>query len=245
MKKLILTMLCSLIILHITARQKNVTTSKTTNWLKFDAKAPFAEQSAKQLVQNKHQLNLQKEDDLSLQKTTTDQLGYKHYRYQQTYKNIIVEGANYLMHEINGIVKFANGKLVEQLNIDTKAAISESAALKFALQHMDATLYAWNVPFYETTLQQVEQDPTKSFYPCGELVIIDPAFQQQAADCRLTYKFDIYAVEPLSRQMVYVDAQNGNIVTAIEQIKNSDVPASGARKCIGQQKKPTIISKTH
>ncbi len=239
MKKSILTMLCSLMILQFTAQQKTEVTFKNTNWLKFDPLAPLTAKalttklSAKQLGQNKDILNLQPADNLSFIKTTTDLFGIKHFSYQHMHKGIPVEGGVYKIHEKNGIVKLANGQLIEQLNLNTQAAISESDALLIALQHINATLYAWNDPAHESMLQLVEQDTTQTFYPCADLVIVDPSFKQKAANCRLAYKFDIYALEPLTRQLVYVDAQNGNILSTVEQIKNGDVPASGTSNYAG------------
>ena len=49
----------------------------------------------------------------------TDNLGFKHYRYQQNYENVPIEGAEWLIHEKNGIAKTANGNLVSGLTLST------------------------------------------------------------------------------------------------------------------------------
>jgi len=106
-----------MITVSIYAQKNNPTTNTQTdkiNWISFKA----AEQtSAAQLVQNKAVLQFQDKDGLDLISEKTDQPGMHHYRYQQTYNGIPVEGAIYLLHEKNNRVKTANGKLIHQLKL--------------------------------------------------------------------------------------------------------------------------------
>ena len=194
-----------------------------------------AEQTSAALLSlDKTALSLDTNDDLQLIDTQDDQLGFRHYRYQQTYKDIPIEGAIFLMHELNDRVKNVNGRLTRKLNLSKTPAISEGTALHAALRHVGASLYAWNDPAHETNLKQTQNCPDASFYPHGELVIIAPGEQKKADDYRLAYKFDIYAVQPVTRQIVYIDAQNETVLTSIEKIHNcTGTPASGATKYSG------------
>jgi len=175
---------------------------------------------AKELATNKTALSLDLNDDLTLCTTQEDALGYRHYRYQQTYKDIPVEGAIYLMHEKNNRVKHANGQLIRRLNLPTTPTISQAAALQAALAHINATRYAWDDPTHEQQVKYIKKNPNATFYPSGKLVIVDPTFGQKATNYRLAYKFDIYAMQPHTRQIVYVDAMNGNILKTLEKIHN-------------------------
>jgi len=236
MKYLIKTLLCLLIFSQLYAQGDPPTKGdkkQSTNWLtlKTTDQAP-----ASDLAQNKTALYLQANDELTLYATQDDALGYRHYRYQQTYKGIPVEGAIYLMHEKNNRVQHANGKLVHDLDLSTNPALSEASALQAALAHVDATLYAWNDHTHEGSLKQVKNRTDATFYPSGELVILDPDFKQKAANHRLAYKFDIYAIEPLTRQIVYVDATNGTVLKTLEKIHDcTDTPASGTTNYSGNQ----------
>ncbi len=234
MKYVIKTLLCLLIISQLYAQDdppKDKT--KSTNWLTLKA----ADQApASNLATNKAALYLDTDDELTLFSTNDDALGYRHYRYQQSYKGIPVEGAIYLMHEKNNRVQHANGKLVHDLDLSTSPALSEASALQAALAHVDATLYAWDEPTHERSLKEVKKRTDATFYPSGDLVILDPDFKQKAANHRLAYKFDIYAVEPLTRQVVYVDAINGTVLKTLEKIHDcTDTPASGTTNYSGNR----------
>ncbi len=215
-------LLCLLITFQLDAQKKNT----NTNWITFKSNEQV---SVQQLTQNKTKLQLETEDALQLMATQEDQLGYRHYRYQQTHKGIPIEGAIYLMHEKNNRVQHANGNLIPKLQVPAVPAITEATALASALEHVNASKYAWQETSYQDMLKQVEACTHASFYPTGELVIIDPNFGKEANNYRLAFKFDVYAVEPLSRQKVYVDAQTGAVIHTVEQIHNcNDVGDAGS-----------------
>jgi len=106
MKTLIQVLTCSLIAVQMYAQQipnqPDFPKKESTDWITFKAVEQIP---AQQLAQSKTMLQLEADDDLQLLKTEEDQLGFRHYRYQQTYKGIPVEGAIYLMHEKNNQVK--------------------------------------------------------------------------------------------------------------------------------------------
>ncbi len=237
MKTFIQILACSLMFVQLYAQQSpnqaDAQQKVSTDWITFKA----AEQiPAQQLAQSKTSLQLEVNNDLELLKTNDDQLGFRHYRYQQTYKGIPVEGAIYLMHEKNNQVKHANGKLVHDLNLNTMPSISETAALQSALKYTNATEYAWQDLNHESILKQVKGNPSATFYPSGELVIMDGQFSRKAEDYRLAYKFDVYATIPLSREAVYIDAMNGTILKTMELIHNCiNLPASGLTRYSGTQ----------
>ena len=58
------------------------------------------------------------DNELRLTQTSEDQIGEKHYRFDQYYKGIKVEEAQFILHEKNGFVRAANGKLVHGLSIN-------------------------------------------------------------------------------------------------------------------------------
>jgi len=204
---------------------------KRPAWRTFEA---ADQQAALELAQDKTTLSLRTDDDLDLLSAENDALGYRHYRYQQTYKGVAIEGAIYLMHEKNNQVKTANGGLVHDLDMTTSPGLTEAAALQSALAHIDAEVYAWDDPAHEKMMREVKEKSDATFYPSGDVVIINPTFQLEAANYRLAYKFDIYAVQPLTRQIVYVDAHTGEVLTTINKIHNcTDTAASGTTNYSG------------
>lgn len=74
----------------------------------------------------KQDFNLSADDDMRLVSTTSDDLGYRHYRYQQTYKGIDVEGAVYCVHERDGSVISTNGRIVQGLALSNIPVLSKN-----------------------------------------------------------------------------------------------------------------------
>jgi bacillolysin len=152
--------------------------------------------------------------NLAVLQAETDVLGYEHVRYQQHYLGIPVEHAYQIIHSKGGSIIRQNGKLVQNFGRQLSAipAISEAAALQFALASIHAQVYKWQVPGEEAFLKAEQQNPTATFYPTGSLVFYSGEEEVLPDAMRLAYKFDIYAQEPISRQIVFVDAATGTIL---------------------------------
>jgi Zn-dependent metalloprotease len=127
--------------------------------------------------------------------------GLEVQRFNQYFKGLHVVHGSYVLASMNGVATYAFGKFF-RLNPGTSItpALSEADALSKAMKSTGASQYAWQV------------DPKES-KPAGELVFVED-FSSGTPDGqpRLAYAFDIYAAEPLSRDMVFVDAQTGNIL---------------------------------
>jgi bacillolysin len=141
-----------------------------------------------------------------------DPLGYTHDLYQQYYNGIKVEGALYKVHAQKGTIKLLSGHyhdIFEEVNITP--SVREFSALATALNHVKGKQYLWDTP---------------GEMPRGELVILaDPKGIQSPI---LTYKFDIYSLDPLYRAYVFIDAHEGTFVTEHPIIHHTDVAASGS-----------------
>ena len=186
------------------------------------------EQTADNLVENrKTEWGLNEKDALVRSETMpkTDKLGYKRFAYQQKHNGVKVEGAVWLIHEKDGLAKTANGNLVKNLNVATTASLSEEQALQYALNSVNAEVWAWEDDNFSAM-----SESEAGFYPQGELVLVSPDFARGNASAEsyvLAYKFDVFAVSPLSRHYIYVNAQNGDIVTSLNRIQDADVAAIG------------------
>lgn len=184
---------------------------KQTNWMKFESADRM---SVAELISNKKQLSLTEDDDLRLLTHKEDQLGFTHYKYQQMHCGIPIEQAVYTFHTKNNRVYKANGNLAVKVNIDASntPTLTESVALNKALKFMNADLYAWENEDFESAHRYSQNDESASFYPKGELVWLN------ADDYKLAYKFEIYAVNPHSRKIIYIDATDGSVLKTVEKI---------------------------
>ncbi len=164
----------------------------------------------------KRELNVPADVDFKLYKEENDPVFGKLLRYQEYYKNVKVEFGRYFVHSSNGIIVSINGDYepVDNLNVNPK--ISKDQAFESAINYIGAKKYAWEtkgVPGYDGK-------------PIPELVIVrdlNASHRNTYGQFRLAYKFDIYAVEPLSRDYVYVDAQTGKVLfkNSIIKLHNS------------------------
>lgn len=183
----------------------------------------------------KSSFGLDENHSFKLVKKETDKYGFTHYRYQQYYKGIPIEGGEYLVHAKNGKVQTANGKIVSGIKSTSNPSLTASSALQSALDHKGAEKYAWEDKGAEKALQKIKNNPQATLYPQPELVYIDPSFSKNGEKFKLAYKMDLYALEPLSREYIYIDAQSGEAIHAIERIHTGDANGTAETKYSGTQ----------
>ncbi len=171
--------------------------------------------------------SLSDDNDFVLLRTTQDNLGQWHYRYRQFYKGVEVDAAQFILHEQQGNIVYANGHLVHGLNTGVTPLLPETVALQHALAFIGAQEYMWENPEREAFLKKEQQDPAATFYPSGKLMLTAAGKEMKAENVRLAYRFDIYAAQPFARYFVYVDANTGEVIHTIDRIETGDVPGSG------------------
>ncbi len=183
-------------------------------------------------------LGLTAEEDLKPIKQEKDNQGYLHQRFAQYYKGVRVEYGVYTVHSKNGEVESINGEIKNVKKLQVKPSLAEKAALSKALAYIGASKYMWQDPAQEAWVKSLENNPKATFYPEGELVIVENflnSSKQDEAQQVLAWKFNIYAQQPLSRDYVYVDAHTGRIVHKDAIIKHAAVSATAATRYSGSQ----------
>jgi len=152
-------------------------------------------------------------DDLNYLQAAENYDGFQLQKLQQFFKGVKVE---------HGVIN-STGKndkvLLMQMefyaisdSLQTVPVLTEKAALQKALEYTGATRYAWD--------QTITLDPDW-LKPTGELVIVEDIFDNIGKLC-LAYKFNIYALEPLSREYIYINAITGRIVFKDAIIKHAN-----------------------
>ena len=68
-------------------------------------------------IEYKDAFGLGTDDEIVLYRTKTDKLGFTHYRFQQKYKGLVVEGAEYILHYKNGNLRKSNGMIIRDLDL--------------------------------------------------------------------------------------------------------------------------------
>jgi bacillolysin len=206
------------------------------DWVEFNASnAPAFRNNQVFLIDEKNKSSFS--TDTKLITKETDQLGFTNYRYQQTIGNIPVEHAVYIAHVRNSRLLMQNGKWLMHLpdGLPTTASISESAALHSALNYIGATTYKWQQADEEAFIKTENNNPNATYFPKGTLVYYSGEEDLTSANLRLAYKFDVYAAEPLSRKIIYVDAVNGNVLGTKDLIHETNAAGSAVTAYSGTQ----------
>ncbi|HNZ42691.1 MAG TPA: M4 family metallopeptidase [Bacteroidales bacterium] len=162
--------------------------------------------------------------------TEKDKLGFIHYRYRQTADGIPVRDAVFIVHVYQDKIHAFNGIIYSEVNISNAFSITGQEALSRALSYVNAEEYMWQKSSEEAWIKKLKNNPQATFYPVAEKEII---YSEKEKAFRAAYKFDVYASRPVSRQHIYVDAGNGNIVRAFKKLYGTDVPATAVTKYSG------------
>ncbi|MBK6996630.1 MAG: HYR domain-containing protein [Lewinellaceae bacterium] len=155
-------------------------------------------------------------DELRLLRSEQDNLGFTHEKFQQYYQGVKVESAVSTLHSKDGQATMITGNYHRISDLEIVPAITFSEAFLAAERHVSAKKYQWDIPLSE------HNDYQK---PAGELVVMLDFTRKSPP--RLAYKFDIYAMEPLYRADVYIDALTGEYLQENLKIHHANVPATG------------------
>ena len=104
--------------------------------------------------------------------TTMDNMGYSQHRFQQYYKNVKIEGGEYIVHTNNkGITYAANGEILTGLDINVVPVLSDKQAIDLVLKFVNAKEYMWQSEFWIRDLKERTGKPDTTYYPIPQLVI--------------------------------------------------------------------------
>ena len=170
--------------------------------------------SPQQIFNEVYQLSA--DDKLNLVSELQDDLGQMHKKYQQFYKDVPVQGALVTLHYQDNAPTMLSGYFAEVSQVSVTAQLQGKSALKNAKAKVGAKQYAWEAG-HSLHLDMDE--------PKGELVVYTD--YKGFSPAKLAYKFDIYALDPLYRADVYVDATSGDILFENPRIHDADAAATG------------------
>jgi len=171
--------------------------------------------------------NLNKNAQLILRKTELDRMGFIHYRFLQTYKNIPVEKSMFVVHTKNGVIQSTSGAIVTEFDnsIDNKlkATVTAERAVSIAVSNVRAQLYAWQDAGMQRRIKAQSENINATYYPKAQLVFYNPQATLLPRELRLCYKVNVYALKPLSKADYFIDASTGEVVGKEDHIYTSDV----------------------
>ncbi len=208
---------------------KNIKTQQI-DYILFDQNSNITLENLEEWVIRQFKLS----DNISLQEINrmTDINDQLHIRYKLSVDNFQIHDAMIIAHSQEGRLLSINGIIQKAAQGNYSASISESQALEFAKTEINANIYIWELPSEEAFIKKLENNPEATFFPKARFEIIK---NKKNNEYRLAYIFDIYAQEPMSRQDVYVDAINGEILFINKKIHHSNANGTATTKYSGNQ----------
>ncbi|MEO6453620.1 MAG: M4 family metallopeptidase [Ginsengibacter sp.] len=168
-------------------------------------------------------LQLRLNTDLLVQKNMPVTFGrFEVQKLQQFYKGIKVEHGI-----INVTGKDGNTAMIQmefypvEDDFKTTPTLNEDIARQAAIKFIGAKRYAW------------QDTGDVAPLPKGELVII--ADLTHNGKMNLAYKFDIYALQPLSRAYVYINASDGSLLLVDNILVHANAPGKADTRYSGKQ----------
>lgn len=174
------------------------------------------------------------DDHLTLIRKDQDELGFTHYRYQQTYKGYPVLGGVLIAHCQSGRLHSFNGEFFK-LTSASHLLMDETTCLKTALDSTQAESYLWQHEEEEADIKQIKEDPKATWFPKGELMYVPLDLNFDNTQFFLTYKFNIHAHTPRTAENVYVSVANAQIIARENMLHTTDVPGTAYTKYSGQK----------
>ena len=158
-------------------------------------------------------------------KQNKDERNIIHQRYQLYYKNVEVEGIEFILHSQNGKVKTANGKTIDGLDFDMGKKINEKQAIQAALQ--------------ELKLSNIKPEKVEADLVITKIDIDDWA----VTNFRLAYKMNLTKPEPMDFMAVYVEAYTGKIIKTTSLIHKCFDPNCKTDQAVGFGMLPSQVIK--
>lgn len=158
------------------------------------------------------ELSLKKGYSFRKKSERKDQLGQRHLRYVQYYNNVELSYSNLMVHVLNRKVISFNGVFFNSEISELKNGLTEGQAFKKALDAIDADEYYW-----ELNNGYALPEVKSTYLPHGLI-----SSKENIVPC---FKVNIYAMEPLSRNLVFVNAETGEIEFMENLLHTGNSPA--------------------
>lgn len=150
-----------------------------------------------------------------------DRLGQTHVDYAITYQGIPFEHDDFKAHFQNGKVFRVNGEFDLSKPVGRVPVLTEQAARAMALNAIGAQTYKWELEGEEQHLKEETGDVNATYFPYGSLVYVRPNADLNEP-AKLAWKFNVYAHQPLSRNLMFIDALSGDLLFQENQIHTVD-----------------------
>lgn len=137
-------------------------------------------------------------------------------RYKQLHAGVEIENCFYILHEREGRVVTAYGKIAGDTPNETVVATYDHTFLLTNAQVLDAaklaihaSVYAWESSEWEEDLKTSTENPDATYYPTPNRKLLDINGNYQYIPI---YEITVLAIEPYSHKQVIIDGRNGDLL---------------------------------
>ena len=149
-------------------------------------------------------------NQMVVQSQETDELGMTHYRYQQLFRGLKVEHAEFLVRATNNRAISANGRLVYDFQPETTTPkLTEDQAWEIVRQRIPAQRYFRNDKLVDELTNP--EAGTNGYRPPGELLFTEDTSTTDGAR-RLAWVFKVYVAPADNSRQIYINAADGSVV---------------------------------
>lgn len=148
-----------------------------------------------------------------LLKSDTDELGITHTSYQHYYKGVRVQDDLVLLHDKNGIVTYANGELIKNINISPAGAVSVNELENLIKKDLGAE---------SVTLSGIEP-------------VIAKVLKEKNVEVYSSTKVEALSMKPLKAFNYIVDNISHTVINKLSKMYEADTPSTSTTYYRGNQ----------
>ncbi len=174
-----------------------------------------------------HTLNLTENSEMRMVRTHTNDIGVTSTLYQQYLNGYKVKGAEMMVNERDGRVKYVNGRYLQQAPLHSSVNITAAAALEKSLQQVKSTDYLWYYPEAEAAYKKFKNDTNASYQPKGELMYVSSSRDmRELKDFRLVWHYKVHVNPQIESYEFFIDASTGEIINKLPLTLDCDAGTS-------------------
>lgn len=179
-------------------------------WIKFK---PEAKVNPKTLFADHADIfHLPAGNEMVAQPEEKDELGVTHLRFQQLFKGVAVEHAEFRVRAKDGIAVSANGRLAYDFQPATTAPqIPEERAWEIVRQHLPAERYFREDNLAADLTSEGTADQAAPYRPKGQLLFTEDP-KATGGERKLAWMFKVYVTPSDRSRQIYIDALDGSIM---------------------------------
>lgn len=188
----------------------------TPDWIDFRDDVELAPSTL--FIDYSTYFKLTSNEEMRVKQILDDELGYKHYRYQQYAFGYRVEAGEFMVHvNASNHTYAANGKMVVGLQKPHTSSLTAEMARQKAMAAMGATAWCWESEYWKKEIIDRTGNQDATYAPKPELVWFNGREMKnwKPEAFKLAWTMDLHAASPHKAERYYIDAASGEVLAVV------------------------------